>query len=331
MRFKAAIYGAAISLGLLGLAGLASGCGKDEGAALIGGQRLDPYTIDRDPLALLPSGVILLSTLDTAALFHSSLGPEVSQIVAGLLPLGPESNFVASRDVTKMVGGMYAMQGVDFCAVFQGTFDERAIRTAAETRAVTLAGVPLIKSRYADMDLFTAGNIGFVILTSHTVVTGNETGIRRALDRLRYGKLERSMPKWMTDLASTQGAAFTLAGDLRGQGAVDAASSSMPFLSGLQTVRVVGNFQPPGVNYAGSLTYSDPARAASGAASLSHLQEVSKVVGLLASWGMGGSVPAMKVAQNGNDAAFTLSLDEGMAKLLLRVAADTAKKALAAK
>lgn len=331
MSRAAAGFGRAAAL-FLGLASLsaAPGCAGDEGAVLIGGLHVDPLTIDRDPLALLPSGIIMMSYLDASTLFASRLGPEVAQVVAGLFPLGPESNFVASRDVVKVYGGVYAMQGADFCTILQGNFDERSIRAAAETRAVTLAGAPLIRSRYADSDLYTAGNVGFVILTSHTVLSGTETGIRRALDRLRFGKLERSMPAWMTDLMATKGASFVLAGDLHGQAAVEAAAPTMPFLDGLQYIRVIGNFQPPGVNFAGSLTYADPTRATSGAGALANLQQMTKFVTLLSSWGMGGPVPAMKVAQAGSDVAFTLPLDESTAKLLLRLAADTAKKAMAA-
>jgi hypothetical protein len=170
-----------------------------------------------------------------------------------------------------------------------------------------------------------------VILTSRTVLSGNETGIRRALDRLRYSKLERSMPKWMTDLVSTRNAAFAVAGDFSGQGAVEAAAPQMPFLAGLRYVRVVGNFQPPGVNFAGALTYTDPQSAANGAAALSNLQQLTQFVSMLSSWGMGGPVPAMKVAQSVNDVAFTVPLDESFVRLLLRLSADTARKVLGPK
>jgi hypothetical protein len=320
-----------LSLALLACAssGIAAGCsGTDDGALLIGGERVDAATIDRDPLALLPSGIVMLGYLDAATMFSSKLGPEVSQLVTGLLPLGPESNFVPSRDVSKVYGGLYAMQGADFCVVLQGTFDTPAIYRAAEARASTAAGAPLVKSRYADRDLFTTGQIGFVLLTDHTVLSGNETGIRRALDRLRFTKLERSMPRWMTDLVLTKGAAFTVAGDLTRQAPVEAASQRLPFLAGLRYLRVVGNFQPPGMNFAGALTYADPTSAASGAASLQNLSSVTNFVSLISSWGMGPTVPPMQVAVNGNDAAFTLPLEESLVRILLRLAAETARKAM---
>lgn len=64
---------------------------------------------------------------------------------------------------------------------------------------------------------------------------------------------------------------------------------------------------------------------------LSNLQQMTQFVTLLSSWGMGGPVPPMKVAQFGSDVAFTLPLDESTAKLLLRLGADAARKAMAAK
>ncbi|NUQ79401.1 MAG: hypothetical protein HUU21_38315 [Polyangiaceae bacterium] len=318
----AALWAAALTASVAGCGG------ADEGALLIGGERVDSATIDRDPLALLPSGMIMLGYLDAATLFQSRLGPEVSQLVTGLLPLGPESNFVPSRDVSRVYGGVYAMQGADFCAVLQGTFDTDAIQRAADAKAMTTAGAPLVKSRYGDRDVFVVANIGFVMLTNRTILSGNETGIRRAIDRLRYTKLERSMPKWMTDLVSTKGAAFTVAGDFSKQPAVEAGAQKLPFLAGLRYMRVVGNFQPPGMNFAGALTYKDTQTAAAGAVNLQNLQQLANFMTILSSWGFGPSVPPMQVAQSGNDAAFTMTMDESLVRILLRVAADTARRAL---
>jgi hypothetical protein len=329
MRSAARALGAGVWMAVAALAVTGAGCGgADEGALLIGGEHVDGATIDRDPLALLPSDIVMLAYLDAATLFQSRLGPEVSQLVTGLLPLGPESNFVPARDVVRVYGGMYAMQGADFCAVLQGNFDTAAIQRAADAKAMTTAGAPLVKSRYGDRDVFLVSNVGFVMLTNHTILSGNDTGIRRAIDRLRYNKLERSMPKWMTDLVSTKGAAFSVAGDFTKQPAVEAGAQKFPFIAGMRYMRVVGNFQPPGMNFAGAITYKDPQSATAGAANLQNLQQVTNFVSIISSWGMGPSVPPMQVAQSGNDAAFTMPMDESLVRILLRVAADTARKAL---
>ncbi|MCC6555872.1 MAG: hypothetical protein IT372_23160 [Polyangiaceae bacterium] len=320
------------ALGALGALAVpvGAGCGGGDSLVLIGGERVDSALIDRDPIALLPGGIVMLGYLDAAQMFSTGVGAEVDQIVKGLLPIGPESNFVPSRDVARVYGGLYAMQGADFCAILQGNFDPDAIRRSADMRAVTVAGAPLVKSRYAGNDLYTAGNIGFVVLTPHTLLTGNETGMRRALDRLRGGKLERSIPAWMIDLAGTRGASFALAGDLATQAAVASASQQIPFLAGLQYVRVTGNFQPPGLNLAGAFTYTDPQAAANGAVALRNLEGIARVANFLTTWGF-GSVPPMQVAQSQNDVAFTLPMSDGTVRSLLRMGADTIQRLAAAR
>jgi hypothetical protein len=318
----------ALLLSLLAAPAVAGCGGADDSLVLVGGERVDATAIDRDPMAILPSGAVMLGYLDAATMFSSSLGGEVNQVVTNLLPLGRESNFVPARDVVKVYGGLYAMQGADFCAVMQGNFDVDAIRRAADARAVTVIGAPLVKTRYAENDLFTAGNIGFVVLTPHTILTGNETGMRRALDRLRSSKLERSVPSWMVELMGTKNASFAVVGELSIQSAVVSATGQLPFLAGLKYVRVIGNFQAPGVNFAGALTYTDPQSAANGAVQLRNFEQIAKIASLLSSWGFGGSVAPMQVAQRENDVAFTLPLGEGIVRMLLRTAGEAARSAV---
>lgn len=320
------LFAFALSATLLALGPSGCGGGK-ENLVLVGGRQVDPAVIDRDPVALLPSNPVMLGYLDAAAMFQSSLGPDVSSIITAVLPLGPESNFVASRDVTRIYSGVYAMQGADFCAVVQGNFDVASIHRAAEARTKVSSGLPLVRSRYADMDLYTAGNVGFVLLTPHTALTGNETGMRRALDRLRTSEIKRAVAPWMIELLNTPNAAFALAGDISGQGTVEAATQKMPFLTGLQKVRTIGNFQPPGMNFAGSLTYADTASAAAGTTNLADLQKLTGFMGLLSSLGLMGPVPQMQVAQRENDVAFTMPIDTSFARFLLGMLGDVAKKA----
>lgn len=312
-----------LALGVaLATAVLVGGCSGDGEVVLLGGQKVPAEDIDRDALALLPAGVVLLGHLDARSLFATSLGPDVAKLVSSLLPLGPESNFVPSRDVVGMYGGAYTMQGADFCVVIQGTFDADAIHRSADARAMTVAGMPLVKSRYADLDVYTAGNVGFVVLTSHTVLSGNETGMRRALDRLRFGKLERSVPSWMIDLLATPNATVALAGDLRSQPGIDASKGQLPFVAGLSYVRVLGNFQPPGLNFAGAFTYADPASAQAGTAALQNLNQLTQFMSLLSSLGFGVSIPPLRLAQSGNDVAFTVALDDRLVRVALARMAD---------
>jgi len=46
------------------------------------------------------------------------------------------------------------------------------------------------------------------------MLLGNETGMRRALDRIRDGRVRREVPEWMTNLMANPQASMVFAGDL---------------------------------------------------------------------------------------------------------------------
>ncbi|HHH29949.1 MAG TPA: hypothetical protein ENK57_16615 [Polyangiaceae bacterium] len=287
----------------------------------------------------------MLGTLDAAALFRSSAANDVGRIVTNLVPVGPESNFVAQRDVQRVYGAVYAMQGADFVAVVQGNFDLVALENAARARAQTPSGAPLVVTPYGDESLYTVANIGFVPLTNHTMLSGNETGMRRALDQLRYGQQGRGIPDWMRELLEqavggpprlgTPGAppvaaavatgakpAFAMVGDVAGQGVVAAAGDRLPFLSGLGMIRVLGNFEAPGMNLVGSLTYADEQTAAIGSERLSDVQKLAYLASLMATWGFGGRMPEMEVRRQGTHVSFATELDTSLMSIMLRAIAD---------
>ena len=301
-------------------------CGGSDSLVMVNGARIDNAVVDGDPVALLPGGVIALGYLDAAALFRAPVGAEVASLVQSLLPLGAESGFVLQRDVTHIWGGAYSMQGADACAVVQGTFDPDAIRRAAEAGAVTATGAPLVKSSYAGNDLYTAGNVGFVVVTPHTVLAGNETGIRRALDRLRGTKLERAVPAWMVEITSTKNASMALAADLSDQTPAGPLST---VLGGLRHARVLGNFDAPGLNLAGALTYADH-DAAEHVAGLLHGMTGMLVMASLAS--SLGKVPLPKIQTSAqvNDVAFTVAIDDATMGPLLKLVAGAAASRKAA-
>jgi hypothetical protein len=322
----ALLVAAALALGAPG--GCAS---EDEALVLVGGNHVDASAIDRDPVALLPGGVVVLTYVDARALFATSLGNEVQSFVTSVLPLGAQANFVPSRDVQKVWAGAYALQGVDFCAVIQGNFDVTAIQRAADSHAVTAFGAPLVKSRYADFDLYTAGNVGFTIVTGHTALAGNETGIRRALDRLKRQKLERSVLPWMTDLAKAPNASLALAADLGGQPAVEGAAKTLPFLLGLRRARVLGNFRRPGVNLAGALTYPDANVASQAAVSLKNANAIATLLSWIVAGAFGATMPPVEVRQAQADVGFTMAVDENLVKGLLNAAGTMARTAVTAR
>jgi hypothetical protein len=320
------------SLGLSGLGLIGAGCAP--GALVpIAGKSVDAATIDKDPYALLPPGILVFANLDARALFSTSIGADVAGLVMSVVPLGPESNFNPVRDVARVVGGVYAMQGVDFCAVVRGTFDVAAISAAAASRVAAPSGYPVVRTRYGPYDLYTVGNLGFVLLTPNTMLSGNETGMRRALDRLRFNKLARKIPPWMIALAESAGGDFgSVSAPAMGengllttaplatsaaQPVLEAAAKNFPFLSELRAVRVVGNFQEPGMNVAGALTYSSAERAENGANGLKNLAQMASFAGLVTSLGFGPSLPPMKIAISGSDVGFTQPIDTGFARYLI--------------
>jgi hypothetical protein len=323
-----------IAIGSAGAAVAAGACGGDANLVPVAPRAIDPAMIDRDPLALLPSGAVGLAGGDARQLFATNLGNDVDQIVRELVPLGPESNFEARRDVDRVTAGFYAMSGVDLCAVVQGRFDAAAIERAAEAKKVMPSGKAIVKTRYAEQNLYTVGNLGFTVLTPKTMLSGNEVGMRRALDRLRYQQekagdlsgLERAVPAWMVEVVETKNASFAFAGDFSESSAGAAASETVPYIAGVQRARVLGNFQQPGVNVAGTLTYKDEQSAANGGSTLKNLSDMGQLAGILTTLAYGTTIPAVDVRQSGKDLAFTTSVDEPTARQMLNWLADEARK-----
>ena len=315
--------------GLLGLAlgvlviGSASSCKHNDGDSVVvtgEGARLSSEAIDRDPLALLPSKPVVLGVIDVPAFLASPLGGEINRLAAKYVPLGQETGFVLQRDLKKIVGAAYSLAGVDVVGVAQGDFNPDLIRSAAERHAATPTGAQLVHSKYAGNDVFTAGNVGFTVVTRHTMLIGNETGMRRALDRIRDNRLAREVPEWMTKLIETPQAATVLAGDVATEPRVAAMARMAPFLGGLSSFRIVGNFQPPGVNVAGTLSYADAQSAAAGANHLRGLAQMTAVTAILAMFGLGAPLQNLQVENHDRDTTFVTASDaESLARLLAQV------------
>ena len=322
-RWRRAVAAALAAIPLLG----PSACARNQNLVLVGSVRIDPLKLDGETLALLPSGAIVLWRLDASRLFATSFNRSVTDLTTNLLPIGPESNFVPARDVRQITGALYAMQGADFCAVLQGNFDEATIRAAAARRARTPSGIPLVRTDYAGAEIFTVANLGFVVLSAHTILSGDETALRRALDRMRFAKLEHDLPAWMHKILSDGRAAFAVVGDVGGQAAVAAAQNDLPFVAGLRFVRVLGNFEPPGANVVGTMTYADEPAASFGAERLRNLAQLNFIAGMFSAFGFGGAAPPMKVAQAGTDVAFASGFDASMIGFLLDMAGQMTRPA----
>ncbi|HEY4122421.1 MAG TPA: hypothetical protein VGM56_31360 [Byssovorax sp.] len=318
-RGRAAIAACAVVLALATPA-----CTEEDVFVVAPSEPIDASAIDADPVALLPAGPVVLSYVDAAALFKTHLAPSVTELVAAVLPLGEGESFVASRDVARVWSGVYALEGVDFCSVLQGNFDGDAVRRAVASRAPRPGGA-LVETRYAGYAVYTQGTVGFTIVTSHTALTGTEIGMRRALDRLSRGRLERSVAPWMLDLAKTPNAELALAADLKDDPIVAAAARQIPFLLGLERVRVVGNVRAPGVNLAGAMSYPSRGQADQAAAAVRAMAGGGQLWQWLVAGALGGAPPPIQVGQAENDVGVVSSLDEGLARGIVRAASIFAR------
>ncbi len=216
--------------------------------------------IDADPVALLPSGAMVIAKVDTKAMFTAgSVGGQVTLLAERMMPVGEEAGFKASRDLESAIVASYTLQGADLAAVLTGAFDEQKIARAAETHTPTKAGGVLVASDYGGRRVYSVNNVGFTVLTPKTVVAGTETMIRRAIERIKDGRLERDQVPWMLQTIETPNAAFAGAADFANQpiGAASVGMIPIGWLKGLKAVRLIGNFKDPGLNIAATLTYPD--------------------------------------------------------------------------
>jgi hypothetical protein len=157
------------------------------------------------------------------------------------------------------------MQGADVAGVALGTFDPQKIEAAADGVQKTPQGVPVTKTTYAGRALYTADSVGFTILTTRTALFGNQTGIRRSLDRIKDGTAKRELLPWASKVLAQQNVPFAFGSNLKENPVPNALRTRLPFLDGVETLSVVGNFASPGVNLAGTLVYPDEAAARVGA------------------------------------------------------------------
>jgi hypothetical protein len=230
-------------------------CGK--GASGPGEKKVD---LDADPIALLPGFAVVVATVDARAIFDSSaVGGQLAALAGKLFPLGENAGFEAQRDVDRIALADYASGGIDVVAVMSGRFDPDKI--AASTTAS--GGAAIVRGAYAGRATYTAGTIAYVVLTPKTLVAGTGEGLRRLLDRVQAGTIDRAIPPWMVETLDTKGAQLAAAADFETQPVASAAieSVNVPWLKGMRTARVIGNFAPPGMNVAATLSYKEPQQA----------------------------------------------------------------------
>jgi len=320
MSFGRRVFG-----GLVGSVALAAAgaCAKKEDVIVQTGtgKELTKDAIDADPIALLPPNAVGALTVDAQALFASQFGARILGIVNARSPIPAAADFVPSRDLTRVYLGFYSMQGADTAGVALGSFKPDKIEKAADETPRTGTGAAVVKSKYAGRALYTANGIGFTVLTERTLLFGNETGIRRALDRIREGRARRQLPAWMADLLAKPSAPLAGGADLTAQPVPAAAREQLAFLDGVRTASVLGNFQDPGLNLAGTLTYDEPEAATRGADNLKRLHDRLSTYGpLMALIGIPQPVRNLSAEAAEDEVRFVVGIDGAAVAVLLEKA-----------
>ncbi len=274
------------------------------------GRRVDDATIDEDPWALLPSGAISWMGLDAQALYASKFGSQVSALLGRTLPLATNAGVDFTRDVDALSLGIYSLSGVDVAGVATGRFSPQLIDQAVVPGALTSTGRPITRSVYAGRTLYVADGVGMTVLTPKTLVFGNEIGMRRVLDRIEEGRVDRKLPAWFEELLATQNAPMAWGVDLAENPLSDAARHQVSFLQGLRAARLLGNFQEPGLNLAGSLTYGDEATAVRGAETLRATVDTIRSYGfLMAIFGVSQPITRVEAQARGREVALVTEMD----------------------
>ena len=269
-----------------------------------------PSAIDQDAWALLPAGPIGWAYLDAQQLFVSRFGPALVQLVSRRMPALESAGFNLQRDVEAVHVGVYSIQGADLLGVAIGRFDAEQIERAVEQHPVTPLGIQLTKTSYGGRTLFMAESAGFCVLTSRTALFGNQMGMRRAIDRIRRGKLDRKLPSWLESQMAARQAPVVLGMNLKDNPLSAATRSELPFLNGMETLGVLANFQEPGVNLAGTAGYADEGAAALGAQNLEHLDDyLQSMSSLMALIGIQQPLRSLTAEAQGNQARFVAEVD----------------------
>jgi hypothetical protein len=112
----------------------------------------------------------------------------------------------------------------------------------------------------------------------------------------------------MSETLATAGAQLVFVGDFE-QPVASAmlATVNLPWIQHMQVARVIANFQPPGMNVAGTLTYPNEAEAASAASGARALGGWVRTLGPL----LGGvQLQGLEVGAQGSDLRCAFALDD---------------------
>jgi hypothetical protein len=292
------------------------GCGGGREVILrtAAGAEVTAEDLDRQPLWLLPPGGVGWLHVEVGPSAGSELGKYLLADLHARFAMPEAAGLVFERDVARLSVATYSMQGIDFAGVATGRFDVARIQAAA-SQPQAGAAPALTKTEYAGRSLFMAGTVGFVILTPQTALFGNETGIRRCLDRIAESRVADDLPAWVKELLGNPSAAFSAGIDLQANPITAALSGRLAALRGAQMARALGNFDPPGINVAGTIGHADHEAARATAAALLQAGGGLNIYGRL--FGLGQPIRKLETQAVGNDTMVVLAVDGGAVRVLM--------------
>ena len=155
------------------------------------------------------------------------------------------------------------------------------------------------------------------------MLVGTEAAIRRALDRIQAGTIKREIAPWMSDWVNQTGYPVLVASDVTKQSFGKTVTNLIPWIEGVQYVRVRGRFNPDGsFGMSGALTYPDANKAQ---ASSNGMQGMVKSFGLMAVLKVIGIDPLVRnltVTPGGKDVDFQTVIDEKSLRNVIHMATD---------
>lgn len=280
--------------------------------------------IDADPAALLPYGSVMVANLDGKQIANSTAGGDLIALGERIMPFAKEIDFEIKRDLDRVYVGMYSFSGADVLGVLSGRFNPAKLEAAGQKGLNTPFGV-VVASTYANRRIFTVANVGFTILSPKTALVGSEAAMRRALDRISMGTVKREMAPWMGDWTSQSGYAVLVASDVTKQSFGKTVTSYIPWIQGVQYVRMRGRFNPDSAfGMSGALTYPDPQKAQAAASGFKSLRDGLISMAALKLLGIDPLVRNAVVQAQGNDFQFSTVLDEKQTRQMIKLLTDWA-------
>ncbi len=271
-----------------------------------------PQTLSDDPLALLPGNALLAGTVDARAFFsHPTFGTDLAKLAQSYIPLSPESGFSVGRDVDRVIWGSYSYQTVDVVAIVVGRFDGVKIKQSVQASASPPG--KFVVSSYANHDIVTSNHVGFTVLSEHIALAGTELGLRRVLDRMGSGQVQRDLPPAMVQVLETPGTVAAATSSANPSPLPPEAMHQMPSaLRGVRAARAVIRFHDQSTQVAGALSFPDVQQAQ---AALGSVQQSLGLARLLAMFGI--RVPRTESHVEQTDVLVTGDLDDASVRQVL--------------